>query len=425
MSKFAILPQSDPAPASIGADEAVLPAPETAIADAPRLAPDLAELGVTPITQECVPLADVPQAAWAALARDAIEPNVFYAPGWARAVAAHARGHQGAKALLAWSGPGRHTLIGLLPVHSARAALALPLPALVAWQAYARLTTPLLHRDLAIRAARGLLDAAAAEGAHALLLPDLPTNAGAMLAFRHALSGDGTEPRILRDGARAWLDAKDDADAKLHAALGSKKLKELRRQRHRLADDGAVSFTVASEPDDVAAALECFLALEASGWKGRRSTALARDAGDGRFIREAAQALARHRAFEVVTLKRGNDAVAAGIVLRHHRRAYFFKIAFDESLARLSPGVQLTLDLTRRLCGDGRTDDVDSMADPNHPMIDHVWRDRYAVGDVFIPLGARRTIAPVIQTLIRARAFAREHAKPFVHRLRAFRERIR
>ena len=46
-----------------------------------------------------------------------------------------------------------------------------------------------------------------------------------------------------------------------------------------------VSFEVARSPDDISAALESFLPLEASGWKGQRGTALLQNAGDATFIR--------------------------------------------------------------------------------------------------------------------------------------------
>ena len=42
-----------------------------------------------------------------------------------------------------------------------------------------------------------------------------------------------------------------DADELLREALGAKKLKELRRQRNRLAEHGAVHFDVARTPTEV------------------------------------------------------------------------------------------------------------------------------------------------------------------------------
>ncbi len=53
-----------------------------------------------------------------------------------------------------------------------------------------------------------------------------------------------------------------------------------------------------------------------------------------------------------MSLTRNGATIASGLILRDGDRAYFFKIAMDESEARTSPGVQLTLDLTRHLCAD-------------------------------------------------------------------------
>ena len=174
----------------------------------------------------------------------------------------------------------------------------------------------------------------------------------AMQAFTDVLRDGGMQPRVLQSHLRACLDATRDADELLHEALGAKKLKELRRQRHRLAEHGAVSFDVARTPAEVAAALETFLALEASGWKAQRGTALGQDDGDAAFIRRATSALAETGQCEIVTLRAGDTPVAAAIVLRHQDRAFYFKLGIDERFAKFSPGVQLTLDLTRHLCAD-------------------------------------------------------------------------
>src|SRR6202171_3969760 len=119
-------------------------------------------------TYEIADLRAVPEAAWADLVGRAIEPNPFFHPAWARAVARHAEGKSGARALVWWDAPPRTRLIGLLPVVSAWRALRIPIPVLVAWQAYAPLTTPLFDRDRADTAARRLIAAAAKAGAVAV-----------------------------------------------------------------------------------------------------------------------------------------------------------------------------------------------------------------------------------------------------------------
>jgi CelD/BcsL family acetyltransferase involved in cellulose biosynthesis len=354
-------------------------------------------------TFEIADLLNVPEAAWADLAARAIEPNPFFHPAWARAVARHAEGKSGARALLAWDTPARTRLIGLLPVVSAWRALRLPIPVLVAWQAYVPLTTPLFDRDRAGLAARGLIAAAAEAGAMALLLPMLAEEGPAASALRGAIAEFNLAPYAFDRHRRARLNAAQDAETAIQA-LGAKKVKELRRQRNRLADNGDVAFKIAAAGKDTVAALEAFLALEAAGWKGASGTALARKAGDSAFIRSAVQDMAASGAAEMATLSCGDAVVAAGILLRHLRRAYFYKIAYDESAAKTSPGVQLTLDITRRLCADAAIDDADSTAITGHPMIDHIWRSRLTISDLLLPTRTGRLPLALFAALIVARS---------------------
>jgi len=175
---------------------------------------------------------------------------------------------------------------------------------------------------------------------------------------------------------------------------------------------------VASEPADVARALDIFLKLEDAGWKGARGTALAQAAGDAAFIRAAMSRLSATGMAEIITLSSGPEPVAAGLVLRQGRRAFYFKIAYDEKVAKLSPGVQLTLDLTQRLCADPSIDDVDSIAVARHPMIDHVWRDRLAVADLLVPTQPGALPSQVLASAISGRRVARAWARRFVHLIR-------
>lgn len=354
--------------------------------------------------------------AWLALSETAIEPNGYYLPAWEAAVSASAKGRTGASVLCAWSETANPKLIGLAPVTSLWRAYRIPLPALVSGHPYGTLCTPLLDREMAADAGRHLLQAAREAGAHALVLRDVSMHGPALHAITTALAYDGLTPRIVRSHERAYLDATRDGDEVLHEALGAKKLKELRRQRRRLAEHGAVEFDIARTPDQVRVALESFLKLEASGWKGRRGTALNQNAGDAAFIRRATMALAKTGQCEIVNLRAGDTPIAAGIVLRHQDRAFFFKIGVEERFAKFSPGVQLTLDLTRHLCADPAITSADSTAGPDHPMINPIWLGRFAIGDVVLPL---RTRDPVVE-LIHAAIVARQSALDLARRAARF-----
>jgi CelD/BcsL family acetyltransferase involved in cellulose biosynthesis len=379
---------------------------------APLDAAALRRNALTPITEIAVDQ-------WQSLAERALEPNGYYLPEWELAVNASAQGRTDASTLSAWSDD---RLIGLLPAISMWHAYKIPLPALVSAHPYGTLCVPPLDRDMAKDAAAQLLQQARNAGAHALILRDMPLDGAAMQSFAEVLRWDGLRLQMLHSNLRACLDATRGADELLHDALGTKKLKDLRRLRHRLAEHGAVHFDVARSPGEVAAALETFLTLEASGWKGMRGTALAQNDGDISFIRRATAPLAASNQCEIVTLRAGDTPIAAGIVLRHQDRAFFFKIGVDERFAKFSPGVQLTLELTRHLCADPAIASADSTASPDHPMINPIWRGRFAIGDVLIPLRAGDPVVAVVRTALTLRRLAREQARRAVQFIRKRRQ---
>jgi CelD/BcsL family acetyltransferase involved in cellulose biosynthesis len=343
-------------------------------------------------------LTGLPILPWKALAENAIEPNAYVLPEWAQAIAASAQGGAGTHALAAWRGNGASArLLGVVPVISLWRAFRLPLPAFVNADPHTSLGTPLLDRTDGVAAVTALLRDARQAGAHALILRHMTIDGPVMRTLREALARDGLEPIVSAAHERAFLDATRDADELLRDGLGSRKLKELRRLRNRLAEHGDVAFEVARTPGDVGAALEVFLDLEANSWKGARGTALKQHAGDLAFIRSATVALAADGQCEIVTLRAGATPVASGIVLRHLDRAFFFKIGVDPAFARFSVGSQLTVELTRHLCADPTIASADSTAAPGHPLIDPVWRGRLAIGDVLIPLRRNDPLLPAIR----------------------------
>nr|WP_085978166.1 GNAT family N-acetyltransferase [Rhodopseudomonas palustris] len=359
-------------------------------------------------------MAAIDAGGWRDLADRALEPNAYYLPEWAMAANGDARARAVTHALTADDASG--ALIGLLPVLSAWQAFRLPLPVLVSADPFRSLDTPVLDRGAADRAAAAMLAQARATGAHALLLRDVARDGEAMQTLSRAAAADGLSPVLLRGWSRACLDATRDGDELLRDALGGKRLKEYRRLTRRLGDHGEARFSMARTPDAVAEAYDLFLALEASGWKGRRGTALMHQPELAGRLRQAAIALAARGACEIALLHAGAEPIAAGIVLRQGDRAFFFKLGIAEGFARHSPGVLLTLELTRHLCADPAIAMVDSTAAPDHPMIDPIWRGRLAMGDVLIPLRSRDPLFGPITLALRAREALRQTAKRMLKR---------
>ena len=108
-------------------------------------------------------------------------------------------------------------------------------------------------------------------------------------------------------------------------------------------------------------------------------------------------------------------------MLRHQDRAFYFKLGVDERFAKYSPGVQLTLELTRHLCAQATIATADSTASADHPMINPIWRGRLKIGDVLIPLRPRDSVVSLIHAVLATRQTVREFARSTVHLIREIR----
>jgi hypothetical protein len=85
--------------------------------------------------------------------------------------------------------------------------------------------------------------------------------------------------------------------------------------------------------------------------------------------------------------------IATLVTLQSGTTAWCWKIAYDETFARFSPGVQLLLDATQALLDDRNVARADSCATAGHPMIEHVWRERLALADRLVRVGPQHGLA--------------------------------
>ncbi len=322
---------------------------------------------------------------WGELAARALVPNVFYEPAFALAAAPVFGGDAGA--VLVWSGTMPRKLIGFFPARVAARRYGMKLPVLVGWtHPYAPLGTPLIEREAAepVIAAWLAYLAGSAKLPGLLLLPFLPED-GLFAASLAAILRRAQMPAAgFNRHARALLEPHGDRSAYLEHALGARKYRELRRTVRRLAEFGALMFTAASEPAAVAAALEDFLALEASGWKGKAGTAAACDEEIRGFVKDAVTALAAEHKVAINRIFLDGRPIAAAITLRSGDNAWFWKIAYDETLARFAPGVMLTAFVTEQLAEDATIARTDSCATADHAVMNRTWSERLPLCDVLI-----------------------------------------
>jgi CelD/BcsL family acetyltransferase involved in cellulose biosynthesis len=345
---------------------------------------------------------------WRELAARALEPNVFYEPAFALA-AAPVFG-RGTGAVLVWSGTAPRKLLGFFPARIVRRRYGLKLPVLVGWtHPYAPLGTPLVERDAAEPViAAWLAHLAENPSLPGLLLLPLIAEDGPFAAMLNAMLRRAQMPAAdFARHRRALLEPHDNRLDYLEDALSTHRLRELRRSGRRLADLGALLFTTATEPPAVAKAIEDFLALEASGWKGTAGTAAARHGNISGFMAAAVRVLAAEGKATVDRISLDGCVIAAAITLRSAGAAWYWKTAYDETFARYAPGILLTMALTERLAEDETIARTDSCSAPNNPIMDEFWRERLPLADRLIALRPDAPFASVRRLeMLRASAIA-------------------
>jgi CelD/BcsL family acetyltransferase involved in cellulose biosynthesis len=256
-----------------------------------------------------------------------------------------------------------------------------------------------------------------------VLLPLLPDTGPVAHALRAASGKLGGAHRAFAEHRRAALDLAAGRPRDLDEVIGAKRMREARRLRRRLGEVGQVEFAVARYPETIAQALQRFLALESQGWKGAAGTALIQRDAHRRFAEAAVDALAGRSAAMVAELSLDGREIASIIVLRSADRAWAWKIAYDETMARFSPGLQAMTDLTAVLLADEAIRFADSCAVPDHPLMDHLWRDRLAMADVMISVGpdANFALAYRMETIRRDAIAAARKMRDVLRRATAFR----
>ena len=89
-------------------------------------------------------------------------------------------------------------------------------------------------------------------------------------------------------------------------------------------------------------ALESFVAIEGSGWKGRRGSDLGSRADLRTFFRSYAHRAAGRGRLQVARLRFGSQVAAAELSVAAYGRMWQLKIGYHEALSAYYPGLHLT-----------------------------------------------------------------------------------
>ncbi|WP_425437307.1 GNAT family N-acetyltransferase [Novosphingobium guangzhouense] len=325
-------------------------------------------------------------AAWDRLADSAAEPNPFY-ESWYLLPSLHHLPRTEGVTILRYEHDGK--LAGLLPIARSARYYRWPVPQVSSWlHENCFCGVPLVAKGAEIPFWQAVLRWADAHPGSALFmhLRGMVLGGPLHVALEQVAVQQVRQLEIVHGEARAMLASQDTPQGYLEAALSGKKRKELRRQASRLAEAGEVSFEHRSDAIGIGSWCADFLALEAAGWKGKAGSALASSEGTARLFRESMAGAADKGRLERLSLTLDGRPIAMLATFLTPPGAYSYKTAFDEDCARFSPGVLLQRENLRML---ERSDIAwtDSCAATDHPMIDHLWRERRQIGRLSIAIG--------------------------------------
>ncbi|NRG16973.1 GNAT family N-acetyltransferase [Rhizobiales bacterium] len=354
------------------------------------------------------------RAAWAALADSAVSPNPFFGPDFLlpyldgmanRPARLHVLKRTSDGAFLA-AAPFARRRFGLVSlVLSAEAG------------DYGPLGTPLVSPQCPQDEFGLWLEAIANTAKTELLVfPYLRSDDAAARLLKEAAGASGWTIEECEKEERAGHGTGEAGEAQAKGIAKTRR-KELDRQFRRLSDMDETHFESIESPDSVIRAFKTFLTLEASGWKGRQGTALNATPERARFAREFVEKTARNGNIRIDALFHGGEAIAMLVLVRSGSRIFAWKIAYDETFARYSPGAQLARMSMRANLESSEIEEADSLAIPGHSMIAPLWRGTVPYSTTVIHKGAVATLrAKLLRRDIAARKALKLKAKAILKR---------
>jgi Acetyltransferase (GNAT) domain len=191
---------------------------------------------------------------------------------------------------------------------------------------------------------------------------------------------------VIEDWERSILvrDTALSGEDYLMTQLSASKRKNLRRKTAGLTRKGKISLSVTRGETDILAAFERFCILEASGWKGKRKTAVFHHPTDAAYFRALMASMAASGHGFIAELVQDGRPIASGLFLCCGREMIFLRTAYDGRFAAFSPGVILDSMLTDHLYRTVGFDILDASTDGAVKAASMIWKQRRKMAHVVI-----------------------------------------
>jgi hypothetical protein len=221
---------------------------------------------------------------------------------------------------------------------------------------------------------------------------------------------DGVDGYVIHRGMRSkWSRLDVDGDFNAYQASLGKIRENVRRGRRKLERRGVVSIEMRKGSDASEEFFAEFLALEASGWKGRNRTAMLNDTNVVAFYTTLIRNFAAQGYWEWHAIRVDGQLVVAGMGVRCGAGLMLPKYAFNEDFADCVPGSLLIGEIVKDAFSRPDLDEINPMS---KSAPDRFWRmseDGYT--DVHL---IRQGILPMLLQLphVALRSAYQDHIRP-------------
>ncbi len=321
---------------------------------------------------------------WERLSRNVIEENPYYSPSYMHALLENIETQTDVKALAVFHDT---TLVGFLPfvIDTWRWLKAMPVNR--AWiHPYTTLSIPLIAVSHPREIVDVLVEAMREHGGRGAfwLYESFNLEGPVGKLFDDVLKDRNLPSKSYDEFDRATLDQGSSFDEHMLRHVSKSRRKGLKRNRKNLSELGRLEMRNFTSGPELEIAVDEFLALEISGWKGEQGSAMACDERTKAFAKRAFGSEDGKSITRADVLYLDDCAIAVSLAIYVGKTAFTLKCSYDESYRSYSPGLLLEQDIIEDFFESQWVERLDSATNISGHVVQGLWNSSIRVGDLLL-----------------------------------------
>ncbi len=183
---------------------------------------------------------------------------------------------------------------------------------------------------------------------HDLLVEALPADHSALEVLTESCARRGRRLLVVPQHVSPIAETAGIGDYR--ASLSGKTSSELRRLRRKMQREHRVEISMLARPPELERELQAGFEVEASGWKGKRGTAILSAPQTDLFYRLMARSFHEEDRLRTSSIRLDGRVAAFDLCLLDNGRVYGVKFGYDEQFRNLAPGLVLQHGEIERCC---------------------------------------------------------------------------